>query len=145
MCSIYLLLVLPCLISCPAGSLGLAGIGHIPGILRGATDSGHSGVAEVASVSMILLVAVAHIIVLILLIGCVLPRESSLNALVHCCALQSLLWHRIVTTEAWITGDWSLAHLMLGDVAAAHHVAASCWLLCYMLILVAVAIVEASA
>ena len=123
----------------------MAGIGHVAGILRGSTDGGHAGVAEVASVSMILLITVAHIIVLVLVVGCVLPREPSLNALVHGCALQSLLRHGIVTAEAGVSGDWSLPHLMLRDVATAHHISAACWLLPYMLILVAVAIVEARA
>jgi len=52
----------------------LASIWQVGGVLRSSTDSRHASVAQVASVAMVLLlIAMAHIIVLILVVSCVLP------------------------------------------------------------------------
>ena len=140
--SVYLLLIFPSLISCSIWGLWLASIWHVAGVLRGSADGRHASVAQVACVAMVLLlIAMAHIIVLILVVSCVLSWESSLNSLVHRCTLQSLLWHRVVSAKPW--SCWVLADLMLRDVAAAHHIPATCSLLSDMLVLMGMAIVEA--
>ena len=120
----------------------MASVWCVRGILGGSADCRHAGVAKVAGVAVILLlVAVARVVVLVLVIGRVLSREPSLDSLVHCCALQPLLRHRIVAAETWICR--ALDHLMLGDVTAAHHIPTTSCLLPDMLILLAT--VEAGA
>ena len=84
---------------------------------------------------LLLLIAVAHIIELILVVS------SSLNSLVHRCTLQSLLWHRVMSTKP--LGDWILVHLMLWKLAAANHVSTTRSLLSDLIILVGITIVEA--
>jgi hypothetical protein len=92
---------------------------------------------------VLLLVAVTHIIILILVIGRVLPREPSLDSLVHGGTLESLLWYRVVCAKP--RSGWVLACLVLRDMTATHHVSSTCRSLARMLILAAVTVVQASA
>ena len=52
-------------------------------------DSWHASIAEVPSVSMVLVVQVSHVILLTIV---VLPGHASVDPLVHGGTLESLLW-----------------------------------------------------
>ena len=133
--SINLLLVFPCLVSCPWGRLRLSCIWHRSArvcTIRCSAHCRHSGVAQMPGVSWhlsVVLVLTAHVVVLVAVI--VLSGEPSLHSFIHCCTLQSLLCR----STCWILYKSCLLRslVLVYMCTRPHHIS---WLLWNLFILI---------